>query len=153
MRVVFVTLAVYAAFLTSSVAHAGLPPPPSTVLPCPPCSEPPPPPTPVPTAGVGTLPQPTVTLTLDVKVTPQRVHRGHSLKLSVTSSPGDFVIATIHYRHEDPSSVTGTADDSGMFSKTWKVARDAPLGKGFVTVVIIQSPQPDKTTVSFTVIR
>jgi hypothetical protein len=106
----------------------------------------------VPTAGPGTLPNPTVVVALSVRVEPSHVHRGHALKLLVTSHKGDVVRAIVRYKHDKPTTLTGKVPDSGTLTKAWKVPQSAALGRGTVAVTIKGSSKPYKVTLSFTVL-
>lgn len=130
-------------------AFAGSPPPPPPTPRCGPCVGPPSPPTPVPTLGPSLNPTPVV---VSVSLSPLKVRRGQWEKTIVKAEKNAVVTLAVHYHHASTVTFHGKVGSSGAYSKSWKIAANAPLGKASVQVDV-KSQSPYRSSLSFTVVR
>ncbi|GAC1319915.1 MAG: hypothetical protein NVSMB22_03690 [Chloroflexota bacterium] len=149
-------------------AYVATPPPPSDTPVCGYCSGPPPPPTLVPTAAPqvvppltggssGPLPVARKAQINRATVSPDHVHRGHALKVSVFGRAGQAVVLTVGFAHHKPLVYRGKLEHSTTFVKSITVPQWAPLGRSSVKIAL-SGPAGSASTVSpytmyFTVVR
>jgi hypothetical protein len=127
------------------------PPPPPTPSKCGPCGGPPPPPTPIPTAPPKIVPTPAPVVS--AHLSPIRVARGHSAKLSVVAIPGADVVSVVQYHKGKPVTYRGTVGSDGVYTRSLKVPKNAPLGKANVQVTVKGMQQPYSAAFTLTVTK
>ncbi len=138
--------------IAASAAQAGPsePPPPPPPPGCKSCGGPPPPPTPVPTIPPTVSP---AVVSVAVHLSPIRVRRGQQAKLTVTATSDDKVTVVVRYRHGKPVTFHGKVNSSGTYTKSWKIPKSAPLGKGTLHVTVKSNVNPYSGSVSFVVVN
>jgi hypothetical protein len=147
LGVAFLCQSVLVPAALAAPAHPPSPPPPPD---CGWCGGPPLPPTPVPTVSEKHVAAASVVV---VQLSPVRMKRGQTAKLTVKGSSGDPVTAVVHYRHGKPVTYHGKLSASGAYTKSWKVSKLAPLGKGNLKTTVKTTGSPFVNTVAFTVVR
>lgn len=119
----------------------GIPPPPPPPG-CKGCGAPPSPPTPVPTLAPTVVPTEAV---VDVHLATAKVSRGHEEKVNVAASTDDQVAIEVRYRTGKPKLYRATVGSTGTAVTTWKIPKNAPVGKASIKISVSGAEMYSKT--------